>query len=101
MGGDGPWVEMGIPRIGSMKKFAYARVMDSNTTLEYIESEKGAERIRRPPVPRIARVDFIKCDVGRVGTGRICLHDRDPSHAPAHAALLNWALSRKGSHCST
>ncbi|HZE83605.1 MAG TPA: FkbM family methyltransferase, partial [Puia sp.] len=63
MGGDGPWVEMGIPRIGSMKKFAYARVMDSNTTLEYIESEKVQNESGDHLFLGLPRVDFIKCDV--------------------------------------
>ncbi|HMH22886.1 MAG TPA: FkbM family methyltransferase [Puia sp.] len=63
MGGDGPWVDMGIPRIGSMKKFAYARVMNSNTTLEYIESERVKNESGDHLFLGLPRVDFIKCDV--------------------------------------
>src|ERR1700682_6301556 len=40
LGGEGEWVEMGIPRVDNMKKFAYARVMKSSEHLDYIESEK-------------------------------------------------------------
>ncbi|HEY4965474.1 MAG TPA: FkbM family methyltransferase [Puia sp.] len=63
MGGDTPFVEMGIPRVNNTKKFAYARVMRSSTFLEYVESEQvknvyGDELFRELP-----RLDFIKCDV--------------------------------------
>jgi len=63
MGGDSAFVEMGIPRVNNVKKFAYARVMRNSTFLEYVESEKvknvnGDELFRDLP-----RVDFIKCDV--------------------------------------
>jgi len=63
MGGDAAFVEMGIPKVDNMKKFAYARVIRSSTFLEYIESEQvknisGDELFRDLP-----RVDFIKCDV--------------------------------------
>ena len=63
MGGDSPFVEMGIPKVNNAKKFAYARVMQSSTFLEYVESEQvknvyGDELFRELP-----RLDFIKCDV--------------------------------------
>ena len=63
MGGESDFVEMGIPKVNNVKKFAYARVMRSSTFLEYVESEKvknvyGDELFRELP-----RVDFIKCDV--------------------------------------
>jgi FkbM family methyltransferase len=63
MGADTEFVEMGIPRVNNVKKFAYARVMQTSTFLEYVESEKvknvyGDELFRNLP-----RVDFIKCDV--------------------------------------
>src|SRR5450755_2144870 len=63
MGGEAGFVEMGIPRVNNMKKFAYARVIRSSTFLEYVESEQvknvyGDELFRYLP-----RVDFIKCDV--------------------------------------
>jgi FkbM family methyltransferase len=63
MGGESGFVEMGIPKVNNMKKFAYARVKGSSTFLEYVESEKvknvyGDELFRYLP-----GVDFIKCDV--------------------------------------
>jgi FkbM family methyltransferase len=63
MGGESEFVEMGIPKVNNMKKFAYARVIRTSTFLEYVESEKvknvyGDELFRDLP-----RVDFIKCDV--------------------------------------
>jgi FkbM family methyltransferase len=63
MGAETEFVEMGIPRVNNVKKFAYARVIQSSTFLEYVESEQvknvyGDELFRLLP-----RVDFIKCDV--------------------------------------
>lgn len=63
MGGDTGFVEMGIPKVNNVKKFAYARVIRTSTFLEYVESEQvknvyGDELFRELP-----RVDFIKCDV--------------------------------------
>ncbi len=63
MGADTDYVEMGIPKVNNVKKFAYARVIRYSTFLEYVESEKvknayGDELFRDLP-----RVDFIKCDV--------------------------------------
>jgi FkbM family methyltransferase len=63
MGAETEFVEMGIPRVNNVKKFAYARVIKSSTFLEYVESEQvknvyGDELFRLLP-----RVDFIKCDV--------------------------------------
>jgi FkbM family methyltransferase len=63
MGGETGFVDMGIPRINNMKKYAYARVMGTSANLEYLESERvknvfGDELFRYLP-----RVDFIKCDV--------------------------------------
>jgi FkbM family methyltransferase len=63
MGGGMDLVEMGIPRVNNVKKFAYARVIRTSTFLEYVESEKvknisGDELFRDLP-----RADFIKCDV--------------------------------------
>jgi FkbM family methyltransferase len=63
MGGEEEFVEMGIPRVNNMKKFAYARVIRTSAFLEYVESEKvknvkGDELFRSLPA-----VDFIKCDV--------------------------------------
>jgi FkbM family methyltransferase len=63
LGGSGEYVEMGIPEVGQMKRFAYARIMESNTHLEFVESEKvkneSGDRLFRD----LPRIDFIKCDV--------------------------------------
>lgn len=63
MGGETGYVEMGIPRLNNVKKYAYARVKSTHATLDYVESEKvknvyGDELFRYLP-----SVDFIKCDV--------------------------------------
>ncbi len=63
LGGDGEYVEMGIPRLGNMKKFAYARVMQSSAHLEYIESEKVKNETGDHLFKDLPRLDFIKCDV--------------------------------------
>ena len=63
MGGDGDWVEMGIPKIGAMKKFAYARVMSASVPLDYVESEKVKNETGDHLFLGLPRLDFIKCDV--------------------------------------
>jgi FkbM family methyltransferase len=63
LGGEGEYVEMGVPRVGNMKKFAYARVMIKHTTLEYAESEKVKNEYGDDLFKHLPRLDFIKCDV--------------------------------------
>jgi FkbM family methyltransferase len=63
LGGEGDWVEMGIPTIGNMKKFAYARVMESNAWLEYSDKEKVKNESGDHLFPGLTRLDLIKCDV--------------------------------------
>jgi FkbM family methyltransferase len=63
MGGEGEWVEMGIPQVDKIKKFAYARVKESNTYLEYVESEKVKNEYGDSLFSDLASLDFIKCDV--------------------------------------
>jgi FkbM family methyltransferase len=63
MGGEGEWVEMGIPQVNNMKKFAYARVMNSSSYLDYVESEKVKNEQGDALLSGMARLDFIKCDV--------------------------------------
>jgi FkbM family methyltransferase len=63
LGGEGEYVEMGIPKVESMKKFAYARIMDKHTTLEYAESEKVKNEYGDDLFKHLPRLDFIKCDV--------------------------------------
>jgi FkbM family methyltransferase len=63
MGGKTDWVEMGVPEIGKQKKFAYARVMDSNPYLAYVEKEKVKNENGDALFKDLSRLDFIKCDV--------------------------------------
>jgi FkbM family methyltransferase len=63
MGGQGEWVEMGIPRIDNMKRYAYARVMETSSYLEYAESEKVRNESGDALFLKLPRLDFIKCDV--------------------------------------
>lgn len=63
MGAAGEWVEMGIPRVNNVKKFAYARAVEYNSYLEYVESEKVRNVRGDEHFNNLARVDFIKCDV--------------------------------------
>jgi FkbM family methyltransferase len=63
LGGDGDYVEMGVPKIGNNKQFAYARVVNSDNRFEYTEQVKvkneSGDELFRP----LTRLDFIKCDV--------------------------------------
>ena len=63
LGGEGEYVDMGIPQVSKMKKFAYARIMQSNTDLQYIESEKVKNESGDNLFKELPRLDFIKCDV--------------------------------------
>jgi FkbM family methyltransferase len=63
LGGNGEFVEMGIPEVGNMKRFAYARVMESTTHLQYVESEKVKNESGDHLFLGLPRIDFIKCDV--------------------------------------
>jgi FkbM family methyltransferase len=63
LGGTEDWVEMGIPRIGKEKKFAYARVTKSNTWLEFGDTEKVKNEYGDHLFLGLPRLDFIKCDV--------------------------------------
>jgi FkbM family methyltransferase len=63
MGGDDEFVEMGIPQVNNVKKFAYARIIGSSTHLEYLESEKVRNVKGDELFAGIPRLDFIKCDV--------------------------------------
>jgi FkbM family methyltransferase len=63
LGGDGEYVEMGIPEVGRNKKFAYARVMESSPGLQYVESEKVPNRQGDDLFKDLHRLDFVKCDV--------------------------------------
>jgi FkbM family methyltransferase len=63
MGGEGDWVEMGIPKIGEEKKFAYARVKSASVPLDYVESEKVKNESADRLFLGLPRLDFVKCDV--------------------------------------
>jgi FkbM family methyltransferase len=63
MGGESAFVEMGIPKVNNIKKFAYARVISSSTFLEYVESEQVKNAYGDELFSNLPRVDFIKCDV--------------------------------------
>jgi FkbM family methyltransferase len=63
LGGEGEYVEMGIPQVGKMKKFAYARVMKYSEQYQYIESVKVKNESGDHLFRDLPRLDFIKCDV--------------------------------------
>jgi FkbM family methyltransferase len=63
MGAEGEFVEMGIPRVNNVKKFAYARAVEYNAFMEYVESEKVRTIRGDQHFASLPRVDFIKCDV--------------------------------------
>lgn len=63
MGGNGEYVEMGIPQIGAVRRFAYARVMENNPHHEYVETEKVKNESGDRLFAALPRVDYIKCDV--------------------------------------
>jgi FkbM family methyltransferase len=63
MGADEPFVEMGIPQVNNVKKFAYARAVKTSTFLEYVETEKVPNISGDVHFGGLPRVDFIKCDV--------------------------------------
>lgn len=63
LGGAAEYVEMGIPQVGQMKKYGYARVMQTSTFLDYIETEKVKNESGDLIFAELSRLDFIKCDV--------------------------------------
>ncbi len=63
LGGEGDWVEMGIPQLGGMKKFAYARVKKEGDSLDYVESERVKNESGDHLFIGLPRLDYIKCDV--------------------------------------
>jgi hypothetical protein len=63
MGADTEWVEMGIPQLNNVKKFAYARVKSTHSYLDYVESEKVKNVSGDELFLSLTRLDFIKCDV--------------------------------------
>jgi len=63
LGGSGEYVEMGVPRIGAMKRFAHARVKEANPHLEFFESERVKNESGDRLFSDLLRLDYIKCDV--------------------------------------
>ncbi|HXB92273.1 MAG TPA: FkbM family methyltransferase [Puia sp.] len=63
LGGEGEYVEMGIPELGRNKRFACARVMESSPDLHYVESERVENRSGDQLFNDLQRLDFVKCDV--------------------------------------
>jgi FkbM family methyltransferase len=63
MGADTEFVEMGIPKVNNVKKFAYARVKSTHSYLDYVESERVKNVSGDNLFHHLPRVDFIKCDV--------------------------------------
>lgn len=63
LGGDGDYVEMGIPKVGNNKQFAYARVMKDDGQYEYLEQVKVKNEQGDKLFGQLPRLDFIKCDV--------------------------------------
>jgi len=63
MGADTEWVEMSIPQLNNVKKFAYARVKSTHSYLDYVESEKVKNARGDDLFQSLTRLDFIKCDV--------------------------------------
>jgi FkbM family methyltransferase len=63
LGGEGKFVEMGIPEVGRKKRFAHARVMTSTPGLEYTDTEKVENYAGDELFKDLKRLDFVKCDV--------------------------------------
>src|SRR4051794_34494579 len=63
MGAETEWVEMGIPQLNNVKKFAYARVKNTHSYLDYVESEQVENLSGDAYFLSLPRLDFIKCDV--------------------------------------
>jgi FkbM family methyltransferase len=63
LGGEGEYVEMGIPKVGSNKQFAYARVIKADGQYEYFEPVKVKNERGDRLFLDLPRLDFIKCDV--------------------------------------
>jgi FkbM family methyltransferase len=63
LGGKGEFVEMGIPEVGKMKRYACARIKESSANLQYIESEKVPNESGDHLFRDLPRLDYIKCDV--------------------------------------
>jgi FkbM family methyltransferase len=63
LGGDGDFVEMGIPGTGADKHFAYARVTAGNPHFTFQETQRVRNESGDRLFSGLPRVDYIKCDV--------------------------------------
>jgi FkbM family methyltransferase len=63
LGGDGPFVEMGIPRVGNRKRFAFAKIIEQQDTFSFVETERVPNEDPNLLFGDLSRIDFIKCDV--------------------------------------
>jgi FkbM family methyltransferase len=63
LGGNGDFVEMGIPQVGATRRFAYARIKENNEFYEFVGSEKVRNESGDRLFHQLPRLDYIKCDV--------------------------------------
>lgn len=63
LGGDGEYVEMGIPQVDNVKRFAHARLKEASPTLDFVTSEKVKNTSGDELFKDLPRLDYIKCDV--------------------------------------
>jgi FkbM family methyltransferase len=63
LGGNGEYVEMGIPQVGADRRFAHARIKQNNEHLEFVRSEKVKNENGDNLFLHLPRLDYIKCDV--------------------------------------
>lgn len=63
LGGEGQEVEMGIPKVGSRKRFAYAKIIERDDHFTFVETEKVKNEDPNTLFGKLHKIDFIKCDV--------------------------------------
>jgi FkbM family methyltransferase len=63
LGGEGATVDMGIPRVGVLKRFAYAKIIEQTDTFDFVETERVRNEDPNLLFGDLPRIDFIKCDV--------------------------------------
>ena len=63
LGGEGEEVEMGIPRVGARKRFAYAKIIEKTDSFDFVETERVPNEDPNLLFSVLPRIDFIKCDV--------------------------------------
>lgn len=63
LGGNGDTVEMGIPQVGSQRRFAHARIKERNDHLRFVRSVTVKNESGDRLFQQLPRLDYIKCDV--------------------------------------